>query len=98
MRKPHAALNTLFQSTGSLVMKKALVITHKEYLWREIASKAVIKVLDMHDEGLLDVVPDFAELSGQAGVQGIIDAGEFYNLNCSLNGEFKIGKNYAEVH
>jgi len=98
VRKPHAALNLLFQSTGALIMKKAMLLTHNDYGHHYVENREAIKVLDMHDEALYDCNSQIGELFGKLGVQGIIDAGKHYNLNCPLDGEYKVGKNYAEVH
>jgi hypothetical protein len=31
-------------------------------------------------------------------VESIIEAGEFYNLRCPLDGEYKVGRNWSETH
>jgi len=35
---------------------------------------------------------------GKIQVQSIRDAGLAFNLNCPLDGEYKIGGNWAETH
>ena len=39
-----------------------------------------------------------AEQLGQLGVDAIRAAGVYYNLNCPLDGEYKIGGNWSETH
>jgi DNA polymerase-1 len=46
----------------------------------------------------MEVPEDAAELAGRIAVQSIREAGEFYDLFCPLDGEFKIGNNWAETH
>jgi len=41
---------------------------------------------------------DHASLIGSASVQAIKDSGEYFNFRCPLNGEFRIGNNWAETH
>lgn len=44
--------------------------------------------------------PDVAEAErlGPIIVQSIIDAGNYFNLKCKMNGEFKIGYNWHATH
>jgi DNA polymerase-1 len=35
---------------------------------------------------------------GKMGVQAIRDAGDYYNMRCPLDGEYKIGDSWAETH
>jgi len=89
----HKALNTLLQCAGAVVMKKSL-----QLLTESAKGLDYIKVIDMHDEGQADVSEKDAELYAQLAVQSIIDAGKHFNLNIPLDGEAKIGNNWAETH
>lgn len=91
----HKALNTLLQSAGAQIMKKAMVIAEKSF---NAAGLDYIKVIDMHDESQLDVFESHAELIADLAVQSIIDAGSHFKLNIPLAGEAKIGNNWAETH
>jgi hypothetical protein len=44
------------------------------------------------------VEEDRAEELGKLQVQSIRDTGEYFNLNCPLDGEYKVGNNWAETH
>lgn len=95
VRSEHAALNSLLQGAGAIVMKKALVIFDD----KRKANKWPVKyVANVHDEAQLECPKDIAEDVGKAFRQSIIEAGEFYKLRCPLDGEYKIGRNWRETH
>ncbi len=93
VRSRHAALNTLLQGAGAIVMKQAVVILHD--LLGRVDFKLVAQV---HDEWQIECRPDEADFIGKSCVNSMIFAGELLSLNCPLDGEYKIGKNWAETH
>ena len=95
VRSEHAALNTLLQSAGAIVMKKALVLLD-EYakLWN-INYKFIGNI---HDEIQTEVREEEAEVFGRLAVSCIEASGQHYKLNCPLSGEYKIGNNWSETH
>jgi DNA polymerase I-like protein with 3'-5' exonuclease and polymerase domains len=95
IRSEHAALNSLLQGAGAIVMKKALVIFDDK---RKANNWPVKYVANVHDEAQLECPKDIAEDVGKAFRQSIIEAGEAYNLRCPLDGEYKIGRNWRETH
>jgi DNA polymerase I-like protein with 3'-5' exonuclease and polymerase domains len=95
VRSEHAALNSLLQGAGAIVMKKALVIFNDKI---KSASWNVQLVANVHDEIQFECSPDIAEEVGKACVQSIRDAGLAYNLRCPLDGEYKVGRNWRETH
>ena len=95
VRSEHAALNSLLQGAGAVVMKKALVIFDD----KRKANKWPVKyVANVHDEAQLECPKDIAEEVGKAFKQSIIEAGEHYKLRCPLDGEYKIGANWRQTH
>lgn len=95
IRSEHAALNSLLQGAGAIVMKKALCLFYdkiKENKWK------VKLVANVHDEIQFECPPDIAELAGKAARMSIIEAGEHYKLRCPLDGEYKIGRTWKETH
>lgn len=56
------------------------------------------KVGDIHDEWQYSVSPKHAERVGELGCIAIRLAGEALKMNISLDGEYKIGYNWAETH
>ena len=95
VRSEHAALNSLLQGAGAIVMKKALVIFNDKIK----ANKWPVKlVANVHDEWQFEVPAQLAEVTGEAAKQSIIEAGLFYKLRCPLDGEYKYGANWRETH
>lgn len=95
IRSEHAALNTLLQSAGALVMKKACCILNKKITeWAYTAHF----VLNVHDEWQLEVKEHQASHLGELAVQSIREAGDFFKFRCPLDGEYRIGNNWAETH
>ena len=95
IRERHSSLNFLLQSAGSIVMKRALIILDDEAQKQKLDYKFVANI---HDEWQVEVKTEDAEQFGSIGVQAIRDAGEYYNMRCPLDGEYKIGGNWSETH
>jgi|TARA_B100001939_G_scaffold107408_1_gene92817 DNA polymerase I-like protein with 3'-5' exonuclease and polymerase domains len=95
IRHPHAALNTLLQGAGAIVMKKALTLLDEYVITNQIKAFPVVNV---HDEFQYEVEESKAEEFGRLAVQSIIDAGKLLKVRCPLNGEYKIGNNWSETH
>jgi len=95
VRSEHAALNSLLQGAGAIVMKKALVIFHDKIKKNKWPVKLVANV---HDEFQFEVPEALAEVTGQAAKNSIIEAGVFFKLRCPLDGEYKYGKNWRDTH
>ena len=53
---------------------------------------------NVHDEWQVEVPAQYAEEVGRVGVECIIQAGKDLELNCPLDGEYKIGDNWSETH
>ena len=52
----------------------------------------------VHDEWQLECEPDIADDVGKLGVRAIIDAGLELGCVIQMDGEYRIGKNWAECH
>ena len=95
VRSQHAALNTLLQGAGAIVMKQALVILNKKLINANMDARFVANV---HDEWQIETTEQDAETVGHFAVQSIRQAGIRLNLRCPLDGEFKVGLNWAATH
>jgi len=95
IRSAHAALNTLLQSAGAIVMKKALVLLDTELRRYKLDANFVVNV---HDEFQLEVKEEHAQKVGELAVDSIKKAGVKLNLRCPLDGEYKIGDNWCQTH
>ena len=95
VRSEHAALNSLLQGAGAIVMKKALVIFHNKIKANQWDVKLVANV---HDEFQFECSKDIAEEAGKAAKMSIVEAGEYFKLRCPLDGEYKIGRSWRHTH
>ena len=95
VRSEHAALNTLLQAAGAIVMKKALVILDDYAQQWKLDYKLIGNI---HDEVQSEVVADQAEKYGWLAVECLKAAGVEFNLRCPLDGEYKVGTTWAETH
>jgi len=95
VRNQHSALNTLLQGAGAIVMKKALVILDDVLKLNNITYKFVANI---HDEWQIEVDNSQADFVGGLAVESIVKAGEYFNLRCPLDGEYKVGGNWSETH
>jgi len=95
IRSQHAALNTLLQGGGAIVMKKAMCFLQELIDLNDIDAKFVANI---HDEWQIEVKESQAEFVGKLGVTSIERASEHYNMRCPLTGEYKIGENWYETH
>ena len=91
----HSALNFLLQSAGAVVMKKALVILHEKLNKRRVWFKIVANV---HDEWQIETTERYANEVGELGRLAIKEAGEWFDMNCPLDGDYKVGSTWAETH
>jgi len=95
VRSPHAALNTLLQGAGAIVMKQALVLLDKKIRLEKLDAHFVANV---HDEWQIECHKEVAETVGKMAVEAIKEAGEVLQLRCPLTGEYRIGRTWAETH
>ena len=95
IRHEHAALNSLLQGGGAIVMKKGLEILEGKLKLTGIPFKFVANI---HDEWQIEVATDKASKAGQLAVESLREAGNHFEMRCPLDGEFKIGRNWSETH
>lgn len=88
----HVLLNYLLQSCGSLAMKQAVV----EFA---LAARHPYEIhANVHDEVQFSCLEEHSKDLGRTFVASIEKAGKTLGIKCPLDGEFKIGKNWAETH
>lgn len=99
VRSAHAALNTLLQSAGAVVMKQALVILDEDLQSRGFVPGVDYEfMLNVHDEFQLAALQEIAHEIGKAAQSAIRRAGEHFNFRCPLDGQYKVGQNWADTH
>ena len=95
VRSAHAALNTLLQSAGAIVMKQGLVILSSKIQQQKLNANFVANV---HDEWQIECSQEDADAVGKLAVSSIKEAGEVLGLRCPLDGEYKKGTTWAQTH
>lgn len=95
VRYKHALINTLFQSCGSIIMKKFLVLLDKSLKSANIPYKFVG---NFHDEVQIETYPEVADEVGHLAEAMIQEAAKSLKINVPIIGEYKVGHNWAETH
>lgn len=100
-RDANSALNFLLQGGGSVVMKKAMSNYHRMLANEHglIQGRDYNQVLWVHDEFQNETKTEpMARLIGSTMVDAIRKVTTDFNLRVPLDGEFKVGKTWAETH
>lgn len=100
VRSQHAAPNTLLQAAGAIQMKRALCILDSALQQQEGLKPGIDYefVANVHDEWQIECNENLGDLIGKHAVSAIRAAGEYYNFRCPLDGEYKIGRSWADTH
>jgi DNA polymerase I-like protein with 3'-5' exonuclease and polymerase domains len=93
VRSQHAALNTLLQSCGAILVKYATVLA--EPTWDSLDAHLMLHV---HDEVQLESPEENAKQAGEAFVSSLKQAGETLKFRCPLDGSVQIGKTWGDTH
>lgn len=91
----HKSLSVYLQGGETVIMRMANVLWYNKARKEKIDFRQVVWV---HDEWQTEVEETRAEELGKLQVQAIRDTGDYFKLNCPLDGEYKIGNNWAETH
>lgn len=95
VRSPHAALNVLLQSAGAYVMKYYLVELNKQLT---LNNYDFAFVGNIHDEVQMQVKEEHAEAAARIAEQCFKTVEQELSWRCQLDGEAKIGNNWADTH
>ena len=95
IRHQHAALNSLLQGGGAIVMKRGLVILNNKLRQNGFDYKFVANI---HDEWQMEVREDQAHEVGKLAVESIRETADYYSMRCPLDAEYKVGGNWSETH
>lgn len=99
VRHRHAALNTLLQSAGAIIMKLALVILDKDLQdLGMVPGEDYEFCANVHDEWQIDVKPQHVETVMEVAAQSIKKAGDELNFACPLAGNSDRGFNWKDTH
>ena len=95
LKSAHFGMSSYLQAGEAIIMKRAMVESFKEIKKKGLDA---FQVAVVHDEMQYDCAEDCAEEVGNILRSHIIEAGEYYKLNCPLDGEYVIGNNWLETH
>jgi DNA polymerase-1 len=99
IRSDHAALNTLLQSAGALICKVATIFADLELSTRGyVFGVDYANVAHIHDELQLEAKEGLADEVGQVVVAAMQRAGQHFNFRVPIDGEYKLGRNWADTH
>jgi DNA polymerase-1 len=98
VRSKHAALNSVIQSAGSIIVKTAMC-----YVWRVDIPKEKWMVypkllIQQHDEWQAEIHPWDIDKYRRICEEAFVKTANFYKLNVPLEGEVKVGHNWSETH
>jgi DNA polymerase I len=95
VRSEHAALNTLLQGAGAIVMKWWLIELDERLKRVRIPYKFVANV---HDEVQIETPEFYGTKIAKIGLNCFKYVTERFSLNCPLAGDAKVGLTWAETH
>ncbi len=95
VRSAHAALNSLLQSCGAIIMKVWLRNVMKAV---EAEGLDVLAVGNIHDEGQFDVAIKDVERFKQVCEAAMLQAGEELKTRIAIEGEAMEGTTWADTH
>lgn len=95
IRSKHAALNTLLQSDGSILVKWATVYADMQIRKHNLS---IWQVIHMHDEVQYDCSRAHAKYAGPLFIKGLQVAAAKFGFRCPLEGEYKAGNSWDETH
>jgi DNA polymerase I-like protein with 3'-5' exonuclease and polymerase domains len=99
VRSQHAALNTLLQSAGAIIMKEALILLDDALGMAGLSHSWDYEFsANVHDEWQIDVREGLEHQVGALAADAIRRAGESLNFGCPLAGNYDVGRNWAETH
>lgn len=99
IRSPHAALNSLLQSTGSILCKAWLLAINEDLQSQGLSwGKDYFFLGWIHDEVQIAVRKGIEEQVGQTAVRMATKVGEDFSFRCPLAAEYRQGSNWAETH
>jgi DNA polymerase I-like protein with 3'-5' exonuclease and polymerase domains len=100
IRSEHSALNALLQSAGAIIMKQALVCLDESLARLGLEAGVDYEfVANVHDEWQVEVKDgDLPQLVADESLKAFNKAGEILKLRVAIDGESKVGRNWAETH
>lgn len=93
----HMVIPYLLQGDESRLMKQALIYVYQEIV-RHGLSKHVFKVADIHDEWQWKVRNQYVDKFIEIAIPCFLKAGDTFGYHIPIEGDYKVGKTWAETH
>lgn len=100
-RSQHGELNTVLQSAGALIMKKALYIADTDLQAVDlIPGKDYEFILNVHDEWQLECIDNVEKVGIIKDIlqNSMIKAGEYFKFPCPMKGSIQQGYDWSQTH
>ena len=99
IRSEHSALNTLLQSAGAIIMKRALVLLDEDLQHQQYVPGVDYEfVANVHDEWQIECKEGYEHDIGQRACKAMEEAGTYYDFGCPLAGNYATGNTWADTH
>ena len=99
-RSAFKGLNVLLQSSGAIIMKQVVINMHNN-IEQNLAlphGQEWEQMLMIHDEVQLACKPEHTEHIREQALQAFPQAGEFFGFKCTIEGDSRVGKTWADTH
>jgi DNA polymerase I-like protein with 3'-5' exonuclease and polymerase domains len=99
-RSSFKGLNVLLQSAGAILMKQVVVNIHNN-IEQNLGlpyGKGWEQLLMIHDEVQLTCYNEYTEAIREQAMLAFPQAQEFFNFRCLIEGDSRVGHNWAETH
>lgn len=107
-RSEHSLVNLLGQSLGAEIISYAFCFLDNKLGWLELdkmgrpyynyKGRVVKRTAAFHDQGDFECDPEVAHEVGRMFVDQMTRAGKYLKMSVHVTGEYKVGKNAAEIH
>jgi DNA polymerase I-like protein with 3'-5' exonuclease and polymerase domains len=99
-RSSFKGLNVLLQSAGAILMKQVVVNIHNN-IEQNLGlpyGKGWEQLLMIHDEVQLTCYSEYTEAIREQAMMAFPQAQEFFDFRCLIEGDSRVGSNWAETH
>ena len=99
-RSAFKGLNVLLQSAGAILMKQVVVNIHNniEQNLGLVYGKDWEQLLMIHDEVQLTCYSEYTEAIREQAMMAFPQAQKFFDFRCLIEGDSRVGSNWAETH
>jgi len=98
-RSEFKGLNVLLQAAGALIMKQVVINLHNNLQAAGLVhGKDWIQHIMVHDEIQLSCPKDLTPVIQEQALLAFPQAQEFFGFRCPIDGDSKVGSNWAETH